>query len=135
MASLTILSQVAYVFILWRKLKSDPPLREDPFLTKINYYQASRRKQMKFEEKQNGKSSDISVNEKSERMAKGNDKSITQNSIMNDSIHSDFAEENQGVSSKKTGKKHGKKRGAKVNPILDAEIPNIKSNQLPPIKK
>ena len=94
---------------------------------------------MKFEEKQNGKSSDISVNEKSERMAngndKGNDKSITQNSIMNDSIHSDFAEENQGVSSKKTGKKHGKKRGAKVNPILDAEIPNIKSNQLPPIKK
>ena len=89
---------------------------------------------MKFEEKQKEKSSDISVNEKYERMAnandKGNDASITQNSI-----RSDFVEENQGVSSKKTGEKHVKKRGAKVNPILDAEIPNIKSNQLPPIKK
>ena len=94
---------------------------------------------MKFEEKQKGKSSDISVNEKSERMAngkdRGNNESITQNSIMNDSMRSDFVEESQGVSSKKTGKKHGKKRGAKVNPILDAEIPNIRSNQLPPIKK
>ena len=89
---------------------------------------------MKFEEKQKEKSSDISVNEKYERMANGNDKgndaSITQNSI-----RSDFVEENQGVSSKKTGEKHGKRRGAKVNPILDAEILNIKSNQLPPIKK
>ena len=94
---------------------------------------------MKFEEKQNGKSSDISVNKKSEGMANGNDRSnnknITQDSKMNDSIRSDFVEENQGVSSKKTGKKHGKKRGAKVNPILDAEVPNQKSNQLPPIKK
>ena len=90
---------------------------------------------MKFEEKQKEISSDISVNEKSERMAndndQGNDESITQNSL----IRSDFVEEYQGVSSKKTGEKHGKKRGAKVNPILDAEIPNIKSNQLSPIKK
>ena len=94
---------------------------------------------MKFEEKQKEKSSDISVNEKSERMANGNDKgndaSITLNSVMNNSIRSDFVEENQGVSSRTTGEKYGKKRGAKVNPILDAEIPNIKSNQLPPIKK
>ena len=94
---------------------------------------------MEFEEKEKGKSSDISENKKSERMANGNDRGndeiIIQNSIMNDSIPSDFVEENQGVSSKKTGKKHGKKRGAKVNPILDAEILNIKSNQLPPIKK
>ena len=40
---------------------------------------------MKFEEKQKGESSDISVNEKSERMAngkdRGNNESITQNSI------------------------------------------------------
>ena len=89
---------------------------------------------MKFEEKQKDKS----VKEKSERMGnvndRGKDESITQNSIMNNSIRSDFVEENQGVSSRKTGKKHGQKRGAKVNPILDAEVPNKKSNQLPPIK-
>ena len=89
---------------------------------------------MKFEEKQKEKSSDISVNEKYERMANGNDKGNDAN-ITKNSIRSDFVEENQSVSSKKTGEKHGEKRGAKVNPILDAEIPNIKSNQLPPIKK